>query len=88
MAQVNCVRRSDLECNSVMSCLLNIRSVRKERVQLLTRLLAVPELKQLVAGVRAEHVGVCGGQNGIGVGFLRILEFPLPIIIPPISPST
>jgi hypothetical protein len=29
--------------------------------------------------------GVCGGQSDTGVGFLRILWVPLPII-PPISP--
>jgi hypothetical protein len=33
--------------------------------------------------VRAAY-GVCGGQSGIGVGFLRVLWFPLSII-PPIS---
>jgi hypothetical protein len=32
--------------------------------------------------------GICGGQSGIGAGFLRVLLFPLPIIIPPISPSS
>jgi hypothetical protein len=32
--------------------------------------------------------GVCGGQTGIGAGFLRVLRFHLPIIIPPISPSS
>jgi hypothetical protein len=31
--------------------------------------------------------GVCGGQRSSGEGFLRVLLFPLPIIIPPISPS-
>jgi hypothetical protein len=31
--------------------------------------------------------GVCGGQSGIGAGFLRVLRFPLPII-PPNSPSS
>jgi hypothetical protein len=31
---------------------------------------------------------VCDGQSGTGAGFLRILRFPLPIIIPPISPSS
>jgi hypothetical protein len=31
--------------------------------------------------------GVCGGQSGTGAGLLRVLRFPLPIIIPPISPS-
>jgi hypothetical protein len=29
--------------------------------------------------------GVCGRQSGTGAGFLRVLQFPLPII-PPISP--
>jgi hypothetical protein len=31
--------------------------------------------------------GVCGGQSGIGTGYLRLLRFPL-LIIPPISPSS
>jgi hypothetical protein len=31
--------------------------------------------------------GFCGGQSGIGAGFLRVLRFPLPII-PPNSPSS
>jgi hypothetical protein len=34
--------------------------------------------------VRAE---LCVGQSGTGAGFLQVLRFPLPIIIPPISPS-
>jgi hypothetical protein len=36
--------------------------------------------------VRAAR-GVCGGQSGTGAGFLRVLQFPLPII-PPISQSS
>jgi hypothetical protein len=28
---------------------------------------------------------ICGGQNGTGAGFLRVLRFPLPILIPPNS---
>jgi hypothetical protein len=32
--------------------------------------------------------GICGGQSGAGAGFLRVLRFPLPIFIPPISPSS
>jgi hypothetical protein len=32
-------------------------------------------------------VGFCGGQSGAGVGFLRVLRFPLPIFIPPIAPK-
>jgi hypothetical protein len=27
--------------------------------------------------------GICGGQNGSEASFLRVLRFPLPIIIPP-----
>jgi hypothetical protein len=30
--------------------------------------------------------GICGGQSGVGAGFLRVLRFPLPFI-PPNSPS-
>jgi hypothetical protein len=36
---------------------------------------------------RVCHVGFCGGQSGSGVGFLRVLRFPLPNFIPPIAPK-
>jgi hypothetical protein len=47
-------------------------------------------LKRLVAGFppRRPARGICGGQSGAGVGFLRVLRFPLPIFIPPISPQS
>jgi hypothetical protein len=32
--------------------------------------------------------GVCDGQSGTGAVFLRVLRFPLLIIIPPNSPSS
>jgi hypothetical protein len=32
--------------------------------------------------------GICGGQSGAGAGILRVLRFPLPIFIPPNSPSS
>jgi hypothetical protein len=32
--------------------------------------------------------GACGGQSGAGTGFLRVLRFPLPLFIPPNSPSS
>jgi hypothetical protein len=45
-------------------------------------------LPTVAARVRVRAAcGVCGGQSGIGAGFLRVLRFPLPII-PPISPSS
>jgi hypothetical protein len=57
------------------------------------RVMAVPYLKRLVAGFPPRRPGfatgqasvVCGGQSGTGAGFLRVLRFPLSIIIPPIS---
>jgi hypothetical protein len=33
--------------------------------------------------------GICGGQSGVGTGFLRVLRFPLPKpFIPPTSSSS
>jgi hypothetical protein len=32
--------------------------------------------------------GICGGQSGTGAGLLRVLRFPLPIIIPPTAPHS
>jgi hypothetical protein len=37
---------------------------------------------------RVQACGICGGQSGSGAGFLRVLRFPLPIFIPPISPQS
>jgi hypothetical protein len=43
------------------------------------------------AAARVRSCGICGGQSETGVGFLRVLRFPLPIFIPPAatqSPSS
>jgi hypothetical protein len=32
--------------------------------------------------------GICGGQSGAGAGFLLLLRFPLPILIPPTAPQS
>jgi hypothetical protein len=47
-------------------------------------------LPTVAARVRARvwSSGICGGQSGAGAGFLRVLRFPLPIFIPPNSPSS
>jgi hypothetical protein len=38
--------------------------------------------------VRVWSCGICGGQSGAGVGFHRVLRFPLPIFIPPVGPQS
>jgi hypothetical protein len=38
--------------------------------------------------VRPEHVGFVVDKAARGAGFLRVLLFPLQIIIPPISPTS
>jgi hypothetical protein len=37
---------------------------------------------------RVRSRGICGGQSGTRVGFLRVLRFPLPILIPPTAPHS
>jgi hypothetical protein len=42
-------------------------------------------MSSAVARFRAQvrSCGICDGQSGTGAGFLRVLRFPLPILIPP-----
>jgi hypothetical protein len=32
--------------------------------------------------------GICGRRSGSGAGFLRVLRFPLPVLIPPTAPHS
>jgi hypothetical protein len=43
-------------------------------------------LPTVAAQVRS--CGICGGQSDTGAGFFRVLQFPLPISIPPIAPQS
>jgi hypothetical protein len=45
-------------------------------------------LPTAVASDRAQvrSCGICGGQNDIRAGFLRVLRLPLPILMPPTAP--
>jgi hypothetical protein len=47
-------------------------------------------LPTAAARVRARvwACGICGGQSGSGVGFLRVLWFPLSIFSPPNAPQS
>jgi hypothetical protein len=47
-------------------------------------------LSTAAARVRAQvrSCGISGGQSGTGAGFLRVLRFLLPILIPPVAPHS
>jgi hypothetical protein len=38
--------------------------------------------------VQVRSCGICGGQSGSRIGFLRVLRFPLLILIPPAAPRS
>jgi hypothetical protein len=45
--------------------------------------------RAIVAGFRVRaQVRLCGRQTGTGVDFLRVLRFPLPILIPLTAPHS
>jgi hypothetical protein len=58
-------------------------------MQQLTLLVAlIPPQQAVPVKSQVRSCEICGGQKGTGVGFLRILRFPLPILIPPTAPHS
>jgi hypothetical protein len=69
------------------------------RIQLLYNMRAIAQAISLRLPTAADRVraqvraqvrlcGICGGRSGTGAGFLRVLRFPLPILIPPTAPHS
>jgi hypothetical protein len=54
-------------------------------VQAVSRWLPIGEVR---VRARVWTCGICGGQRGARAGFLRALRFPLPVFIPPNSPTS
>jgi hypothetical protein len=70
--------------------ILRVLSSRIESKPTFGRVIALAVSRRLstaAARVRARvrSCGICGGPIGTGAGFLRVLRFPLPILIPPIA---
>jgi hypothetical protein len=64
---------------------LNINVVGRAVPQTISR-----RLPTAVTRVRAQvrSYGICGGQSGTGAGYVRVLRFPLPFLIPPTAPQS
>jgi hypothetical protein len=52
---------------------------RRATAQAVSRRLSIVEAR---ARAQARSCGICLGQSCTGAGFLRVLQFPLPILIP------
>jgi hypothetical protein len=46
----------------------------------------VPSIAVAHIQSRVRLWGICGAQSGSGAGFLQVLWFPLPMLIPPTAP--
>jgi hypothetical protein len=68
------------EISSSVTSLLGGRAI----AQAVSRWLPTAPAARVRSQVRS--CGICGGQSGIRAGFLRVLRFPLPILIPPSAP--
>jgi hypothetical protein len=67
----------------VLASAVHILKMGRAIAQTVTRRLpiAAARVRALVRSYR-----ICGGQSGTRAGFLRVLRFPLSIVIPPTTP--
>jgi hypothetical protein len=75
-----------LHIDPVDGCSMNLSNVGKGRAIAEAVSCWLPTAAARVQS-RIWSSGICGGQSGVGAGFLLVLRFPLPFI-PPNSPSS
>jgi hypothetical protein len=78
--------------NNCSILIVGLASTEFDSLGHLLQRLETPGLNSVAFSPQANYILVyginCGGQSGTGVGFLRVLRFPLPIFIPPIAPQS
>jgi hypothetical protein len=86
---------SSLKCNLLFGGIFLLHFQSRKIKQAINQSRAIAHavsrwLPTAAARVRARvwSSGICGGQSGAGASFLWVLWFPLPIFIPPNSPSS
>jgi hypothetical protein len=81
----SCVVYGSSFCLKIPFCPVFIQNGGRAIAQAVSRWLPTAAAR---VGARVWSCGICGGQIGTGADVLRVLRFPLPIFIPPNSPSS
>jgi hypothetical protein len=75
-------RNTKRNCLIILSTLVS-RRLGRAIAQAVSRWLATAAAR---VRSRVWSSGICGGQSSAGAGFIRVLPFPLPVLIPPTAP--